>query len=285
MTSATALLGLEPQTVGTRHGSQRVFAGGDGPPVVLVHGLSVGAAAWADVARALVARHRVVVPDLPGHGGSDPPSPGATLDVYADAVADAIEALGAAPALVAGHSFGAQIAGRLAERRPAAVRGLLLIGPSGVTRLGPLTGALALLGTLLRPGAAIAPLGGRLAGRAWFRRAVFRPLLVADPVGLSGRAVAGFFAEMREHRDVRTARRALVADTGLGEQGPFACPAIVLWGADDAIVPVAHGVLLARRTGAPLRVIADCGHVPIGERPAAVVDAIAALDGAATRRS
>ncbi len=52
------------------------------------------------------------------------------------------------------------------------------------------------------------------------------------------------------------------------------CPCLVLWGARDAMVPVADGFEYARRLRAPLRVIASCGHLLIAERPDACLDAI-----------
>ena len=45
------------------------------------------------------------------------------------------------------------------------------------------------------------------------------------------------------------------------------CPVLVLWGARDRQVPLEDGFEYARRLGAPIRVIADCGHLLIGERP------------------
>jgi esterase len=181
------------------------------------------------------------------------------------------------PAVVVGHSFGGQVALRLAARHPEAIRALVLVGPSGVVRLPPRTRVLAVLTTVLRPGARAAPLGARLAGQAWFRRIAFGPLLVADPAALPERAVRGFFAELREHDDVRTARRAILADAPFTGDPALECPAVVLWGAADAVVPVEHGFALARAAHIRLRTIADCGHLLIGERPDAVADAIAAV--------
>ena len=276
MTCATTLLGLEATNVDTRLGRIRAFVGGAGTPIVLLHGLSGGAATWVEVVRGLAGR-RIVALDLPGHGGSSRPPRRATIDWYADALAAAIAELRVVPALLAGHSFGGQVALRLAERHPDLVRELVLIGPSGIEQLTRRTRVLAVLTTLLRPGARVAPLGARLAARAWFRRLAFAPLLVADPDALPVRAVQGFFAEMREHTDVRTARRAILADRPGGNDTPLPCPAVVLWGASDAVVPVGHGLALARRANVDLRVVADCGHLLIGERPDVVLDAIAAV--------
>jgi pimeloyl-ACP methyl ester carboxylesterase len=280
MTCATLLRGLDELAADTPDARMRVFSGGEGPQVVLVHGLGGGAATWVEVVDRLLPRHRVLAVDLPGHGGSQPPPRGVGVAWYADAVAAAMDGAGATPAVVVGHSFGAQIVARLVERHPRHATGAVLVGPCGVTPLARRTRALAFVSTLVRPGARVAPLGARLAGRAWFRRLVFGLLLVEDPVALSARAVEGFFCELREHRDVRTARRAIFADEPIATSGPFPCRTIALWGERDGIVPLDHGRTLARRSGAELRVVADCGHMAIGERAGAVADAVASLAGA-----
>ncbi len=278
MTCATTLTGLEERTAETAFGRLRAFVGGAGVPVVLLHGLSAGATTWVEVIDRLGSSHRIIALDLPGHGGSGPPPTGAAIEWYADAVAAGMTALAASPAVVVGHSFGGQVALRLAERHPEDIRGLVLIGPSGVVQLPRRTRVLAVLTTVLRPGARAAPFGARLAGRAWFRRIAFGPLLVSDTAALPARAVRGFFAELREHADVRTARRAILADPPFASDRGLPCRTVVLWGSADAVVPVEHGFALARNADIRLRAVADCGHLLIGERPEAVLDAIAAVE-------
>src|SRR2546422_3792502 len=212
MTCAMILTGLEERTAETAFGRLRAFVGGAGVPVVLLHGLSAGATTWVEVIDRLHPSHHVVALDLPGHGASGPPPAGAKIEWYADAVAAGMAALAASPAVVVGHSFGGQVALRLAQRHPEDVRGLVLIGPSGVVRLPRKTRVLAVLTTVLRPGGPGAPLGARPAGRAWFRRIAFGPLLVSDTAALPARAVRGFFAELREHADVPTAPRGVLPD-------------------------------------------------------------------------
>lgn len=273
------LLGLEefPVTVGGRR--MRGFVGGEGSPVVLVHGLGGGAANWVDVVPALRTSHRLLVPDLPGHGGSEPLAPGAFVADYADAVAAMMRDVGASSAIVAGHSFGGHVTLRLAERHPELVRGLLLVVTSGVAQLSARTRVLGKLTTRIRPGARIAPLALRLAGRPRFRRLVFGQGLAADGAAISPRSARGFFAELRDHTDVRAALRATVADR-VATAVDLRCPTLLLWGARDEVVPLEHGIALARLLGAPIRVVADCGHLVPGERPGAVVDAVAALERA-----
>ena len=268
--------GLETCVVAA--GRMRAFVGGCGPPVVLLHGLGGAARNWELVSAALTTAHRVVAPDLPGHGVSPPLARAAGLDAFADTVADALAELDVAPALVVGHSFGGQLAVRLAVRHPGLVRGLLLVAPAGIATRTRAARALVALSTTVRPGRAVAPLVGRLGERGWFRRAVLRPWFVADHLGLDGRAARAFLAELRSHTDVRTAGRAMTAGDPRFELEWVCCPALVLWGARDPQLPLDDCFEYARRLRARVRVIADCGHLVMGERPDAVADAVAALE-------
>jgi pimeloyl-ACP methyl ester carboxylesterase len=262
-------------------GGLRVVVGGAGPPVLLLHGLAGAAQNWLDVAVLLAPDHRVVAPDLPGHGGSPPLAGAAGLDGFADAVAAAIEQLGAGQALVAGHSFGAHVALALAARRPDQVRALLLVAPSGIETRRRAARVLVLGSAIVRPGARVAPFARRFADRPWFRRAVFRPWYVSDAAAFSGRATRAFFAQLPAHTGLRAAARAMLDDDPRFRLERVACPTLLLWGARDAQVPLRDGFELARRLRAPIRTVADCGHLLIGERPDAVLDAVRALAASA----
>src|SRR5687768_10756460 len=105
-------------------GGVAYHVGGEGEPVLLVHGLAGNAGNWCEVVPELVERRRVIAVDLPGHAGSAPLPRGATVDDFAAATAAVLEAEGVERALVAGHSFGGLVALRLARSRPELVRGL-----------------------------------------------------------------------------------------------------------------------------------------------------------------
>jgi pimeloyl-ACP methyl ester carboxylesterase len=256
----------------------RVVVGGAGAPVVLLHGLAGAARNWRDVAVLLAPDHRVVAPDLPGHGGSPPLAGAPGLDGFADAVAAAVDELGAAgPALVVGHSFGAHVALALAASRQDQVRALLLVAPSGIETRRRSARVVVLGSAILRPGARVAPFARRFADRPWFRRAVLRPWYVSDATAISGRATRAFFAQLPAHTGLRAAARAMLDDDPRFRLDAIACPTLLLWGARDAQVPLRDGFELARRLRAPIRAVADCGHLLIGERPDAVVDAVRAL--------
>jgi pimeloyl-ACP methyl ester carboxylesterase len=102
----------------------------DGTPVVLLHGLAVSHRYLMPTARALAERHPVHVPDLPGFGLSAKPSAVYGPDAHARHVADLLESTVGAPVCLVGHSFGAEVAARLAALRPDLVCALVLAGPT-----------------------------------------------------------------------------------------------------------------------------------------------------------
>ena len=104
--------------------------GGDGTPVVLVHGYGVSGSYMVPLAHSLVPSFSVFVPDLPGFGRSQqPPSPLGIADL-ATALAACLDAAGVwCPAFVA-NSMGCQIVTELAVRRPERVGPIVLVGPT-----------------------------------------------------------------------------------------------------------------------------------------------------------
>lgn len=102
---------------------------GSGPPVLLLHGWMANADLnWFSVFEPLAAHHRVIAPDLPGHGRSASPAGPVSLEAMADDMAALLHHLGAAPAIVVGYSMGTSVAQLMAERHPDVVRGLVLGG-------------------------------------------------------------------------------------------------------------------------------------------------------------
>lgn len=270
MTAATA---LEPRTLGT----VRYHVGGDGTPLLLLHGLSGATGNWVELLPELVRRHRVIAVELPGHSGSGPLPKGASTADFAAAAAGVLDAEGVQRALVAGHSFGGLVGLRLAQMRPELVCGLLLVSPAGIASATRAAQVLVLASATIRPGRMVAPFRHRFAGRTWYRRVLFRPWFVSDPVALTPRATHGLLAAQPHHGDTKTAGRAMVADDPRLDLPELACPTLVLWGARDAQLPLEDAFEYARRLRARLRLVADCGHLVIVERPHAVLDALAEI--------
>ena len=254
----------------------RYLVGGraDGEPVVLVHGLGGCAANWVDVAPRLAQTRRVLVPELPGHGLSTPLPSVPNLAVFADRVGMIAEREQALPAAFVGHSLGAVVALRVALRRPDDVDALVLAGAAGISSTSRRARyGLRILG-IIGPRRLVAPWAGSVAGSAFLRYAVFGHWGAADPLILSPEAVDGFLEGTRLTSDSVSAARAVVADDVRPELGELRCPTLVLWGARDNQVALVDAFEFARRLDARLQVIADCGHLLIGERPELCAEAI-----------
>jgi pimeloyl-ACP methyl ester carboxylesterase len=94
---------------------------GDGPVLLLIHGIAGSSATWREVMPTLAERYTVVAPDLIGHGRSDKPPGDYSLGAYASAMRDLLGALGIERASVVGQSFGGGVALQLAYQLDAPV--------------------------------------------------------------------------------------------------------------------------------------------------------------------
>jgi pimeloyl-ACP methyl ester carboxylesterase len=268
------LAGLEERTAEIKGVRMRYFIGGTGPPLVLVHGLGGSAWNWTELAPLLARRHRLLVPDLPGHGGSSALPAVSGLEPYADRVALIADREQMFPAPIVGHSLGGMVVLRLALRRPGDVSAIVLAGAAGLS-IGTILGRQILsLFTAVRPGRIAARYRAWVARSARLRRLVFGFVSVADPVALTNEAVEGFLAAQLLHTDVDGAWQALRADDPRQELEAIHCPVLVLWGAEDVQIPLDDAFEYTRRLRARLRVIPGCGHLLIGERPDACEHAI-----------
>ena len=261
------LEGFDEREVEWRGTRLRYAVGGEGPPLVLVHGLGGTIENWRALAPRLAGRHRVLVPDLPGHGGSLPLPEALNVDALAEAVLGIAEGEGIRDAVWVGHSLGGLVALRAVVLRPDAVRGVVVAAAAGIgsaSRAAQVT--LAVLG-VTRPGRLIAPFRQTWAHSRVGRRVAFGWWGVADPDALEPELAEAFLVGPAHHIDTRQAARALLVSDPRTELDRVTCPCLCLWGASDRWVRVEDGMEYARRLRAPLRTIAGCGHLLIGERP------------------
>ena len=276
MTVASRFDGFEDRSSEFRGTRLHALVGGppDGPPLVLLHGLGGSRSNWAFLAPELARTRRVFVVDLPGHGRSSalPAAPG--LGPYTDRVARLIEDEGLAPADVVGHSFGGLVAIRLAVRRPELVRSVVLAAAAGITSSTLWAERVLALVGWIQPGRRVSPYWRAVARNATLKRLVFGHWFTADPAALPDDAVEALLVDVNLHSDRQSAFRALARDDARGDLHLVRCPALVLWGAKDNQLPLDDAFDYARRLRAPLRTIADCGHLLIVERPAACLDAV-----------
>lgn len=119
--------GMQQQTIRANGIRVNAWVGGEGEPVVLLHGYPQTAQMWRKVAPALLKQFKVVCPDLRGYGDSDKPRDGYDKRSMAKDVHDTMEALGFSRYAVVGHDRGARVAHRLAMDFPDAVKNLTVL--------------------------------------------------------------------------------------------------------------------------------------------------------------
>ena len=100
---------------------------GAGEPVILIHGFPHSSDLWKPQRAVLSAGYRVIAPDLRGHGRSDPPHGGASIDLYADDIVALMDALGIGEATAGGLSMGGYVVMAMLRRHPERIRAVMLL--------------------------------------------------------------------------------------------------------------------------------------------------------------
>jgi pimeloyl-ACP methyl ester carboxylesterase len=249
-----------------RTGSTTVFYRdeGEGPPVVLVHGNAASHRWWDQVVSPLAASHRVLAPDLPGFGRSDPPDT-YTVEAQARILAEWATAVDVGRAHWVGHSLGGAIVLQLALDAPQLVRSLVLIDSAPATGM-PLTDE-----------------GLQALQEGIHDRSVVRErLAVISPAADHGAWFEELVDEaLRAHGWVPMAV-ALTTWNVEARLPAIDVPALVVHGADDILVPPAWCKPMAHRLPrARWHLVSGVGHCLPLERPAALADMLLEFFGTA----
>jgi pimeloyl-ACP methyl ester carboxylesterase len=272
VSEATLLLGFEPRVANIDGVRTRYFVGGEGPPLVVVHGLGGAAVNFTLLAPLLARRHRVLIPDLPGHGKTEPLERADGLTAYADHVAALAELEGMFPAPLIGYSMGGVIALRLAVSRPKSVTGLALVAAAGIVSVSRRAEIWLAVTGALRPAQIMTRFRGTFARRPRLRWLPFGLWGAVDPPALAPEGVIGFLEGPSQHTDVGMAGRALLRDDPRPDLDHVRCPVLLLWGSRDRLVPLVDGFEYARRLRAPIRTVPAAGHLLVGEQPHACAE-------------
>jgi pimeloyl-ACP methyl ester carboxylesterase len=267
VSEATLLRGFESRVADVGGVRTRYFVGGEGPPLVVVHGLGGAAVNFTLLAPLLARRHRVLIPDLPGHGRSEPLERADDLTAYADHVAALAELEGMFPAPLVGYSMGGVIALRLAVARPDRVTGLALVAAAGIVSVSRRAEIWLAVTGALRPAQVMTRFRGTFARRPRLRWLPFGLWGAVDPPALAPEGVLGFLEGPSQHTDVGMAGRALLKDDPRPDLDHVHCPVLLLWGSRDRLVPLVDGFEYARRLRAPIRTLPAAGHLLVGEQP------------------
>jgi pimeloyl-ACP methyl ester carboxylesterase len=275
MDAKTPVRPLQERVLDLKAATLRYLArDGEGPTLVLVHGFGGAGSNWDALVPHLDPSRRLIVPDLPGHGRSSPLPAVPSLGPFAERLALLLDREDAWPAVAVGHSMGALVALRLARQRPDGVAALVLAAAAGVNSTTERARLYLTIDAFVRPGRLIARRRGAVAKSARLRSAVFGYWGAADPPALSPEAVEGLLAGSTLHTDLASVVPALVLDDPRPDLERVRCPTLLLWGAQDHQTPVADAFDYARRLRAELRVIPECGHLLIAERPDACAHAL-----------
>ncbi len=236
---------MEPQYVSIHGHRLGLRLAGNGPVLLLIHGMASSSAAWAPVIPTLAERFTVVAPDLLGHGATDKPPGDYSLGAHASLLRDLCVLLGHERATVIGHSFGGGVALQFAYQFPERCERLVLVGSGGLGREVTF-----LLRALTLPGSEhVLPLfcagpfrdaGIAVASCLW--RIGVRASAAAQEIWRSysslvdGDARAAFLRTLRSVIDIEGQN--VSADDRLHLAAEL--PTLIVWGARDPIIPVAH---------------------------------------------
>ncbi|MCX5042592.1 alpha/beta hydrolase [Aldersonia sp. NBC_00410] len=279
----------EPQlTFRTIHGYRRaVRIAGEGPPIVLLHGIGDNSLTWAEVMADLSTSYTVIAPDMLGHGRSDKPRADYSVAAYANGLRDLLTVLGYDRVTVIGHSLGGGVATQFSYQFPEMVERVILVGAGGVSKevhavLRVATAPLISSGlrVLQLPGAtrALAALGSAIAQRV-ATSPVGRSTAGHDAVDIV-RVLDGFADNTGYLAFLRTLRAAvdwrgqvitMLDRCYLYEQVPVQ----IIWGGCDAVIPVSHAHLAhAAIPGSQLEIFAGAGHFPFRDEPERFIEVV-----------
>ena len=267
MPAATLLRGFRPHVAEVQGLRTEYWVGGEGPPLLLVHGLGGGAVNFTELAPLLAQRHRVVIPDLPGHGGTEPLAEVQSVADLAEHAAAVAERERLLPTAVLGYSMGGLVALRLAVSRPGDVSSLLLVAPAGIVSTTLRARIYLALAGVLKPARLVSRFRRTVARRPRLRYPVFAHWGAVDPRTLTHEGVLGFLEAPGRHTDVGSASKALLRDDPRPDLDRVRCSTLLVWGARDRLVPLADGFEYARRLRCPIRTIPSAGHLVVGEYP------------------
>jgi pimeloyl-ACP methyl ester carboxylesterase len=253
----------------TLHGKRVAFRrAGEGPPLVLIHGITNSSRSWEPAMRLLARDFDVIAPDLPGHGESARQRGDHSLGGHACVMRDLLHVLGVERATIVGHSLGGGVAMQFSYQFPAMVERLVLVGSGGLGReVSPLIRSAALP----------------------FAEQVL-PLLTARPLVDGVTAVAGLLGRvgLKPGADLAeissgiaslgdTERRAAFVRTVRSVISPFGqrvtandrlylaaeTPTLIVWGDRDPIIPLQHGLDAHEQLPeSRLEIFEGAGHFP-----------------------
>jgi pimeloyl-ACP methyl ester carboxylesterase len=260
--------------------STSVLEGGNGPPIVLLHGPGESAAKWMRVLPGLVTTHRVVAPDLPAHGSSDVPEGELDADHVLAWLAELIERTCPSPPALVGHVLGGAIAARFAADRGDRLGRLVLVDTLGLGRFRPAPRfALTMIGFMARP-------SERTYDR-FMRQCSYDLDGLREQMGEQWEPFVSYNLDLARAPSAKAVGR-LMRQLGVPRIPPedlarIDVPTTLIWGRHDRANRPGIAEAASARYGWPLHVIEDCADDPPRDQPEAFLEALRASEEPETR--
>jgi pimeloyl-ACP methyl ester carboxylesterase len=257
---------LRRRTVGIHGHDVSYRMAGDGPAILLIHGIAGSSTTWRAVMPALDENYTVIAADLLGHGHSAKPRGDYSLGAYASGIRDLLAVLGRERVTLVGHSLGGGVAMQFAYQFPDWAERLVLVASGGLGKeVSPLLKAVTLPGAefvlpfVLNPRIRqTAELPGAVA-----RRVGWRP---SDTLAEVWRSYTTLTERHGQMAFVHTVRSVIdLAGQRVSAHDRLylaaAVPTLIVWGEEDRIIPVAHAHRTAEAIpGARLEILPGAGH-------------------------
>ena len=257
--------------------STAVLEGGAGPPILLLHGPGDFAGMWMRVIPHLVTMHRVIVPDLPGHGSSELTEGRLDADGLRAWLSGLIERTCLSPPVLVGHVLGGSIGARFAVNHSDRLSRLVLVDSLGLARFRPaLRFALTMLAFLARP-------TDRTYTR-FMRQCSFDLDSLRHELGPRWEPFLAYSLERARGPNAKIAGR-LFREFGIPPISPddlarIAVPTTLIWGRHDRANRLRIAQDTSARYGWPLHVIENCADDPPRDQPLAFLEALRMALGA-----
>ncbi len=259
--------GLEPKVLRVGRFDVRYVRKGQGPSVILIHGLASSIYSWADVIGPLSERFDVIALDLPGFGASSKPGDLSFGD-YEPTLVGLMAALNVPKAHFVGNSMGGAVSLLMAARERDRVDHVVLLDSAGFN-LQPEQRPF--LARLLANRAA-----GSLAERLPVKRLLtrlFLKRLIQDETRITGERIDEYAAPFLAPGAVASARSLLLSRVDEDFEKDLAsiqAPTLVLWGRFDPWLPLSHADRFVAEIKGARKVVLETGHMPQEEKPVEV---------------
>lgn len=257
--------------------STAILEGGDGPPIVLLHGPGESALWWMRIIPDLVTTHHVIVPDLPGHGASEITDNALDADSMVTWLDELIEQTCPTSPTLVGHLLGGAIAARFASERSDRLHRLVLVDALGLGRFRPSARfAFGLLRFLVRP--------TERAYHSFLDQCMIDRDRLIEQMGDDWEPFLEYNLDRSSTPSVKAAMRALMKKIGMPPIPPeklerIAIPTTLIWGRDDRAIRLGIAKDASARYGWPLHVIDNAGDDPKLEQPEAFLESLYTVIG------